>query len=63
MLDVYFPGRFWTATIPFSLGVTFGGVIWAWGYDRFGSLAGPWTAHIGADVGLMAVGYDLLFGW
>jgi uncharacterized protein len=63
VLDVYFPGRFWTATVPFSLAVMLGGVIWAWGYDRTGSLAGPWAAHVGADVGLMAVGYDLLFGW
>jgi uncharacterized protein len=63
VLDVYFPGRFWTATVPFSFGVMFGGMIWAWGYDRTGSLAGPWAAHVGADIGLMAVGYDLLFGW
>ena len=63
VLDVYFPGRFWTATVPFSLGVMVGGAIWAWGYDRTGSLAGPWAAHIGADIGLMAVGYDLLYGW
>jgi membrane protease YdiL (CAAX protease family) len=61
VLDVYFPGRFWTATLPFSLGVAVGGVCWAWLYDRFGSLAAPWIAHVLADVALMAVGFDLLY--
>jgi uncharacterized protein len=61
VLDVYLPGRFWTATIPFSLGVAFGGACWAWWYDRTRSLAGPWAAHLLADVALMAIGFDLLY--
>jgi CAAX protease family protein len=61
VLHVYFPGRFWTATIPFALGVAAGGALWAWWYDRTGSLAGPWAAHALADVALMAVGFDLLY--
>jgi len=61
VLDVYFPGRFWSATLPFSIGVAFGGACWAWWYDRTGSLAGPWAAHVLADVAIMAVGFDLLY--
>jgi membrane protease YdiL (CAAX protease family) len=62
VLDQYLPGRFWTLTVPLSLGVAAGGACWAWLYDRCGSLAGPWVAHVLADVALMVVGYDLLFG-
>jgi membrane protease YdiL (CAAX protease family) len=61
VLAVYFPGSFWIATVPFSLGVAFGGACWAWWYDRTGCLAGPWAAHVLADVALMAIGFDLLY--
>src|SRR5262245_43155910 len=61
VLHVYFPGRLWTATIPFALAVAAGGACWAWWYDRTGSLAGPWAAHALTDAALMAVGYDLLY--
>jgi membrane protease YdiL (CAAX protease family) len=61
VLDVYFPGRFWSATMPFSIAVAIGGAMWAWLYERTGSLAGPWIAHTLADIGLMAVGFDLLY--
>ena len=55
------PNHFFSATLPFSVGVAFGGLVWAWWYERSGSLAGPWVAHIFADLGIMAVGYDLLY--
>lgn len=61
VLHTYFPERFWTATFPFSLGVATGGACWAWLYDRFNSLAGPWAAHALADAALMAIGFDLLY--
>jgi membrane protease YdiL (CAAX protease family) len=61
VLAVYFPGRFWTATVPLALAVAAGGAVWAWLYDRYKSLAGPWAAHILADAALMAVGFDLLY--
>jgi hypothetical protein len=63
VLDVYFPGRFWTAAVPFALGVAVGGAVWAWLYDRTGSLAAPWLSHLLVDAAIMAVGYDLVFGW
>jgi membrane protease YdiL (CAAX protease family) len=61
VLHVYFPDHFWSATLPFSLAVAVGGAMWAWLYDRYGSLAGPWAAHALADLALMAVGFDLLY--
>jgi CAAX protease family protein len=61
VLAVYFPDRFWTATLPFAVAVAVGGAIWAWLYDRYQSLAGPWVAHLLTDAAIMAVGYDLLF--
>ena len=62
VLDVYFPGRLWSATLPFTLGVAVGGAFWAWWYERTGSLAGPWVAHAAADFAITAIGYDLLYG-
>ena len=61
VLDVYLPGRFLTGVLPLALGVAVGGYVWAGLYERSGSLAGPWVAHIFADVALMAIGYDAVF--
>ena len=61
VLDIYFHGQFWVATLPFTLAVILGGAIWAWWYDRAGSLAGTWLSHIAADLALMGIGYDLLY--
>jgi membrane protease YdiL (CAAX protease family) len=61
VLWVYFPNYWWSAIIPFAAGTALGGAIWAWWYEKSGSLAGAWIAHILADVALMMVGYDLLF--
>lgn len=51
----------WGATIFFSLCVATGGAIWAWLYQREKSLYGPWVSHLLVDLGIMAIGYDLLF--
>jgi membrane protease YdiL (CAAX protease family) len=61
VLQVYFPGRYWTATLPLSIGVAVGGACWAWWYERTGSLAGSWAAHALVDIALMAIGFDLLY--
>ena len=61
VLAVYFPDRFWTATLPFALAVAVGGAAWAWLYDRYQSLTGPWVAHLLTDAAIMAVGFDLLY--
>lgn len=61
VLNVYFPGHFWTAVVPFSLAIAFGGAVWAWLYHQTGSLIGPWISHFLVDVAVMAIGYDLAF--
>lgn len=61
ILGVFFPDRFLTAALPLSLGVGVGGVVWAWIYDRYGSLYACWLSHAVIDVALFVVGYDLLF--
>ena len=61
VLNVYFPGRFWTATVPLSLGIAAGGAVWTWMYHRFGTIYPGWIGHALIDATLMFVGYDLLF--
>lgn len=53
------PTHFWTATLLFSACVAAGGIIWAWLYERSGSLLGPWLSHLLVDTGLMLLGFDL----
>ncbi len=62
ILWVYFPDQLLTAVIPFSLCVAVGGAIWAWLYERSGSLYAPWLSHLLVDASLFMVGYDLYFG-
>src|SRR5262245_41767871 len=49
ILAVYFPGRFWTMALPFSLGVAAGGAVWAYIYHRFGNLYPAWVSHALVD--------------
>jgi membrane protease YdiL (CAAX protease family) len=62
ILYVYFPDRFWLLGAPLALGVAIGGAVWAWIYQRSGSLLGPWLSHILIDAGILLIGYDLLRG-
>jgi membrane protease YdiL (CAAX protease family) len=52
----------WTSpwTYLFSLGVAVGGAIWAWMYEKTGSLYGLWASHALVDAAIFIVGYDLL---
>jgi membrane protease YdiL (CAAX protease family) len=61
VLYVYLPGLFWTAAIPFSLAIAFGGAIWAWLYERSGSIWSPWLSHLLVDAGIFVIGWDLLW--
>jgi membrane protease YdiL (CAAX protease family) len=61
VLAVYLPEHFWRAAVPFSLAVAIGGMVWAWLYYRTGSIWSAWLSHLVIDVGIMIVGYDLLF--
>jgi membrane protease YdiL (CAAX protease family) len=59
ILAVYFG---WTSplTYLFSLAVAIGGVIWAWMYERTGTLYGTWISHALVDAAIFVIGYDLL---
>jgi membrane protease YdiL (CAAX protease family) len=46
-------------TYAFSLAVAVGGAVWAWLYERSGSLVGPWLSHLVVDAAIFLVGYDL----
>jgi membrane protease YdiL (CAAX protease family) len=46
-------------TYAFSLAVAVGGAVWAWLYQRSGSLAGPWLSHLVVDAAIFLVGYDV----
>lgn len=46
----------------FSLGVAFGGAIWAWLYHRGGRLSVPWISHLIVDAGIFGLGYLIVFG-
>jgi hypothetical protein len=54
---------FFTLVVPFSLCVAAGGAFWAWLYHRSGSLFAAWISHLQVDVAIMAVGYEMVFGF
>jgi membrane protease YdiL (CAAX protease family) len=62
VLGVYFPQHFVTAVMPFSLCVAVGGAVWAWLYQRTGTIYSAWISHLLIDAAILAVGYDLVFG-
>lgn len=62
VIDMYMrPEDFWTVTLFFSGCVAVGGLLWAWLYERSGSLLGPWVSHVAVDAAIMAVGYGHVF--
>jgi membrane protease YdiL (CAAX protease family) len=52
----------WTspATVLFSAAVAVGGAVWAWLYNRSGSLYAVWLSHLLIDAAIFTVGYDLV---
>jgi uncharacterized protein len=46
----------------FSACVAVGGAVWAWLYERTGSLLGPWLSHALVDAAIFLVGFDLVKG-
>ena len=62
VLNAFFPGHFWSATVPLSLCVAIGGAIWSMVYERTGSLYGAWLSHALVDVSIMICGWDMAFG-
>jgi membrane protease YdiL (CAAX protease family) len=61
LLGIYFDWAL-LPTALFSVAVAIGGAVWAWLYDRSGSLFGPWMGHLLIDAGIFLVGYDLVRG-
>jgi membrane protease YdiL (CAAX protease family) len=61
VLAVFFPGRFFSAALPFSLGIAIGGLFWAWLYERTGSIVTTWVSHFVIDSAIVVVGFDLAF--
>jgi membrane protease YdiL (CAAX protease family) len=61
VLNEYFPGRMWTATVPLSLAVACGGAVWAWMYQRYGSIYPVWVSHALVDAAIMVVGWRIIF--
>ena len=50
------------ATWLFSACIAVGGAVWAWLYNRTGSLVGPWLSHLLVDAAIFLIGYDLVRG-
>jgi membrane protease YdiL (CAAX protease family) len=61
VLYVYLPGRFFEAVLPFSLAIAAGGGVWAWLYERSGTIWSPWLSHLLVDAGIFVIGWDLLW--
>ena len=62
ILVVFFPDQVWTLAVPLSVCVAVGGVVWAWFYERYGSLAAAWLCHGLIDLGIMLVGWHMVRG-
>jgi len=60
-LNAYLPGHFFSAVLPFAFCVGVGGAVWAWLYERTGTVYAPWLSHLLVDASLFVVGYDLFF--
>lgn len=58
VLSKFFGPLSW-ATWLFSISVAVGGAVWAWLYQRSGSLMGPWLSHMLVDAAIFTVGFDL----
>lgn len=59
VLQHYLPWPWWALA---SLCVAVGGGIWAWLYERSGSILGPWVSHALVDAALFTIGYQMVFG-
>jgi membrane protease YdiL (CAAX protease family) len=60
VLAKFLPGNTpWSVTLFLTFCVGVGGAVWAWIYQRSGTLYGPWLSHLIIDAGIMCIGYDL----
>jgi membrane protease YdiL (CAAX protease family) len=61
VLSVFLPGRSLSAALPLSLGIAVGGAVWAWLYERTGSVWPPWLSHLLVDAAIFVIGWDLVY--
>jgi len=59
LLSVYFG---WESPMTWlcSAGVAIGGVLWAWLYEKSGTLVWSWISHMIVDAGLFVLAYVLM---
>ena len=50
------------ATVLLSFAVAAAGALWAWQYARSRALVPVWVSHALVDLGIMGIGYDLVWG-
>lgn len=62
VLAIYIPGYFWSLAVPLSLCIAVGGAVWAWLYERTGTIYAAWISHLIVDLGVFVLGYDILGG-
>ena len=60
VLWYYFPGHFADVVVPFSLAIAVGGGVWAFLYQRTGSIYSSWLSHLLVDAAIFGIGWDLL---
>jgi membrane protease YdiL (CAAX protease family) len=61
LMWVWFPDQVLLAVIPFSVAVAVGGMVWAWLYERTGSIYAAWLSHLLVDGAIFVIAYDLYF--
>ncbi|MBI1902321.1 MAG: CPBP family intramembrane metalloprotease [Planctomycetia bacterium] len=60
VIAAYVPGAPGLVAL-FSLSIALGGGVWAWIYQRCGTLYGPWLSHFLLDCAVMYLGYEMTF--
>ncbi|HEV3417623.1 MAG TPA: CPBP family intramembrane glutamic endopeptidase, partial [Pirellulales bacterium] len=58
VLLIYLP---WPWAAAASACVAVGGALWAWLYQRSGSIYAPWLSHLLIDAAIFAIGYEMVF--
>ena len=52
----------WPCAILASAAVAVGGAMWAWLYNRSGSIYAPWLSHLLVDAALFTIAFDMATG-
>jgi len=47
--------------LTLSLGIAIGGMVWAWLYERTGSIWSAWLSHLVIDAAIIVIGYHAAF--